>query len=220
MNRFPTITSPLLRVATCVLGVLALAMALLLTSTGHADQQPASQPHAARATLTSYQQGAAGTRIAEGGTATRIAAPQQGWQCWHVFHYARAWYRVPIDGFQAPVDIGTLYYAAWVCNDGQHAFLDPDPTVHQDGCWTNDGLTGTATLEGCGAYPNPDGSMHLYGNMTTKALISLPNVPVPINVETHDRFDATILTNTEGSSWTWSTDVPSVYLKVDSGPLP
>ena len=108
MNRFPTITSPLLRVATCVLGVLALAMALLLTSTGHADQQPASQPHAARATLTSYQQGAAGTRIAEGGTATRIAGPQQGWQCWHVFHYARAWYRVPIDGFQAPVDIGTL----------------------------------------------------------------------------------------------------------------
>ena len=215
MNRFPTITSPLRRVAICVLGVLALAMALLLTGTGRADQQPASQPHAARATLTSYQQGADGTRIAEGGTATRIAAPQ-GMQCWHVFHYARAWY--PISGVY--VDIGTLYYAAWICNDGQHAFLDPDPTKHQDGCWTNDGLTGTATLEGCGAYPNPDGSMHLFGNMTTKGLLTLPYVPVPFNVETHDRFDVNILTNTEVSSWTWSTDVPWVYMKIDSGPWP
>ena len=209
MNRFPTITSPLLKVATCVLGVLALAMALLLTGTGRADQQPASQPHASRATLTSYQQGAAGTHIAEGGTATRIAAPQ-GWQCWHVFHYERVWFRVPA------TNLGTLFFAADVCNDGQHAFLKPNGDT--PGCWTNDGWTGTATLRGCGATPNAYGSLTLHGNMTTTAIITIPNVPVPLNLETNDHLEDLILPNTMYDPGpTGGTDAPGLwtYLSID-----
>lgn len=210
MNRFPTIISPLLRVATCALGVLALAMALLLTGTGRADQQPASQPHAARATLTSYQQGAAGTRIAEGGTATRIAAPQ-GWQCWHVFHYETVWLRVPA------TNLGTLFFAANVCNDGQHAFLDPNK--NQDGCWTNDGWTGTATWAGCGASYDAYGNMTLYGSMKTTAQINIPNFPYSLNLETNDKLQDLVFNNTtyDPGPTTYGTDAPGllVYLGID-----
>lgn len=212
MNRSPTITSPLLRVATYVLGVLALALALLLTGTGRADQQPASQPNAARATLTSYQQGAAGTRIAEGGTATRIAAPQ-GTQCWHVFHYERVWFPA-IGKFTPAIDLGTLFFAADVCNDGHRAFLKPNGNT--PGCWTNDGLYGTATLEGCWAKNNDDGSMTLHGNMTTKGLIPI----TPFNLESNDHLEDQILPNTtQDPGPTGGTDADWASLSFDS-PFP
>ena len=172
----------------------------------------AGQSRPATATLTAYQQGAAGTRIAEGGTVTRIAAPQ-GQQCWHVFHYETVWLRVPA------TQLGTLFFAAWVCNDGQHAFLDPDPTKHQDGCWTNDGWTGTATWAGCGASYDAYGNMTLYGSMKTTAQINIPHVPYSYNLETNDKLQDLVFNNTkyDPGPTTYGTDAPGllVYLSID-----
>ena len=99
------------------------------------------------------------------------------------------WLRVPA------TQLGTLFFAAWVCNDGQHTFLDPDPTKHQDGCWTNDGWTGTATWAGCGASYDAYGNMTLYGSMKTTARINIPHVPYSYNLETNDKLQDLVFNN-------------------------
>ena len=96
-----------------------------------------------------------------------------------MFHHTTLYTLLP-----TVVPIGTLYYAADVCNDGTKAYLKPNGNT--PGCWTDNGVTGTASLTWCGASNQYSDHMTLGGDMTVRVsasyivTINLPAVHVTL----------------------------------------
>jgi hypothetical protein len=167
MKRSVTATSPLLKVSTYILGVLALVTAPLLT--GGTAPRPASQPHGATATLTAYQHSMART------------------QCWKTYHNVSvAMSRGAAVLFGAPgielsgVNLGVLHMQAEVCANGTSAWITSNGGQPQ--CWTDDKITGTTQVWGCSVQPWGSG-IQLSAEMKT---VAMPAYVFPVNLETFD----------------------------------
>jgi hypothetical protein len=170
----------------------------------------ASTPSAAPAKTLSLT--AATAPRAAAATASPGHAVTTASQCWHVHHYGILTVKGGLN-VKGGINMGVIHFAADICNDGQRAFLNSKG--NQEGCWTDKGSYGEATVSKCGTRWDGN-TMILYANMRTHGTADIRplGVGTTLNIDSYNTLEDKVFPNTTQDQPTGSTDAWWAALEV------